>query len=318
MAAIVHSAAALSTLLGSPPVCHIPLVASGDGSGGRPLKDYAEERRDRVFTPMRSPLLTIVTVNRNMREGLARTLASVAAVRHPDLEHLVIDGASDDGSVSLLAQSKNPSLRWASERDGGIYDAMNKGVRQANGRWLLFLNAGDVLADPDGLERLIEAAEGEDEHERRPDIVYGDARILYGDGTSRPRPAENVNAMKRRMPFAHAAALIRRNLLLAQPYETSGQAADYGFFLSCWRQGARFVRVPGTVVEIEAGGVSDRRRVRSTMERWQAVRREGLATPALAGWYCAAVLRAALVPPLCGILPSRLIQLVNGRSRARA
>ncbi len=282
------------------------------------MKDFAEERRDRALMPARPPLLTVVTVNRNMRDGLERTLASVAAAQRADLEHLVIDGASDDGSVSLLAQTTNPALRWVSEKDGGIYDAMNKGVRQANGRWLLFLNAGDILASPEGLGRLIEVAECDDGPRLRADIIYGDACILYGDGTSRPRPAEPVSVMSRRMPFAHAAALIRRSLLLTEPYATTGQAADYGFFLSCWRQGARFVQVPGTVVEIEAGGISDRRRIRSTIERWQAVRREGLATPALAGWYGAALLRAALVPPLCGILPSRLIQLATGRSRARA
>lgn len=117
-----------------------------------------------------APTLSIVTISLNDRAGLERTLESVVRQGFRDLELLVVDGGSTDGTVDVLRARAPQIARWVSEKDAGIYDAQNKGIGLATGTWLLFLNAGDHLASDDALGRVF--AEVRDE-----DLVYCD--VLY-------------------------------------------------------------------------------------------------------------------------------------------
>lgn len=122
--------------------------------------------------------LSIITINYNNAEGLRRTLESVAAQTYLDIEHIIIDGGSTDGSIDAIKEyaSANPgndpffkhAIKWVSEKDNGIYNAMNKGIRQATGSYIEILNSGDVFAAPDVTERMVAAL---------PDGVP----ILYGN-----------------------------------------------------------------------------------------------------------------------------------------
>ena len=110
--------------------------------------------------------LSIITINRNNAVGLRKTMESVFSQIYRDFEYIVVDGASDDGSVEVVKefeQKINPSLQggdgvgfftWISEPDTGIYNAMNKGIKKAAGVYCLFLNSGDFLITPDVLERV--------------------------------------------------------------------------------------------------------------------------------------------------------------------
>ena len=101
------------------------------------------------------PLVSIITVVRNGAAGIGRTLNRVAAQAGVLHEHLVIDGASSDGTLSILKQHRSRQLRWISEPDGGIYEAMNKAVALSRGEWLLFLGADDALADQNVLSEVL-------------------------------------------------------------------------------------------------------------------------------------------------------------------
>lgn len=101
--------------------------------------------------------LSIITINRNNAVGLEKTLLSINAQTCKDFEHIIIDGASDDGSVDVIKKHDNGSVerRWVSEPDTGIYNAMNKGIRMAKGEYLQFLNSGDCLVDENVTEKMI-------------------------------------------------------------------------------------------------------------------------------------------------------------------
>ena len=111
--------------------------------------------------------LSIITINYNNAEGLRKTLASVAAQTYPNIEHIIVDGNSTDNSVdvireyeSTLTSSLSPlasRLKWLSEKDTGIYNAMNKGIRMATGEYIQILNSGDILAADDVTERMFQA-----------------------------------------------------------------------------------------------------------------------------------------------------------------
>ena len=125
--------------------------------------------------------LSIITINYNNAEGLRKTLASVASQTYPHIEHIIVDGGSKDGSVEILEAypqplpkrrgeitggkfpTQNPAHKviWVSEKDNGIYNAMNKGIRMATGDYIQILNSGDILAAPDVTDRMMAALEAQ-------------------------------------------------------------------------------------------------------------------------------------------------------------
>ena len=98
--------------------------------------------------------LSIVTVNRDNAAGLTQTFDSVRAQTFRDFEHIVVDGGSTDGSLEVIKARSDGLAFWVSEPDAGIYAAMNKGLRQAKGEYVYFLDSGDWLGAPDVLERI--------------------------------------------------------------------------------------------------------------------------------------------------------------------
>jgi len=197
--------------------------------------------------------LSIITVNLNDRPGLAKTLESVRGQTFHDYEHLVIDGGSTDGSAELLGQWA-PRLAYAcSEPDRGIFHAMNKGWAVSKGMYLLFLNAGDTLAEAHTLQTLFATGP-------TADIVYGNA-LAVKEGVETPLNYPNPLTL----PFlfvssiGHQSALIRRDVQLVHPYdETLRMVADWKFFLQCFLEDRRFVFVPQVISRFDATGISSR------------------------------------------------------------
>lgn len=124
--------------------------------------------------------LSIITINRNNVAGLEKTMRSVAAQTFKEFEYVVIDGASTDGSVEVIKnlESEFARLKWVSEPDKGIYNAMNKGLRMASGDYIQILNSADCLAADDVTERMLSALE----NEACPNILYGNMVKCFPDG----------------------------------------------------------------------------------------------------------------------------------------
>ena len=102
--------------------------------------------------------LSIITINYNNAEGLRKTMESVLAQTYTEIEYIIVDGASTDGSVDVIRElATRPTIKWVSEKDTGIYNAMNKGIRMATGEYIQILNSGDILAADDVTERMMAA-----------------------------------------------------------------------------------------------------------------------------------------------------------------
>lgn len=157
--------------------------------------------------------LSIITVNYNDRTGLEATIKSVASQTCRDFEYIVIDGASTDGSVELLKQYNNIIDYAISERDKGIYNAMNKGISRANGEYCLFLNAGDSLYSEDTIEKALPHLQG-------ADFISGHTLCTFGDGKTSTWKAVNHATTQLMMMYSlsHQATFIRTELLKARPY----------------------------------------------------------------------------------------------------
>lgn len=153
-----------------------------------------------------APLVSIITVVFNARTDLEQTIAAIDALDYPNIEHIVIDGGSTDGTAELLNRDRRVTVRSLSEPDHGIYDAMNKGIRLASGEYLWFLNAGDSPAAHDVLRYLLLG--------QAPDIVYGHTNLISQSGhlTKVAKAPNRLSAktMTWGMSVSHQSILMRR------------------------------------------------------------------------------------------------------------
>lgn len=137
------------------------------------------------------PCITVATVTYNAAQTLPRTLASVAAQTYPNIEHLIVDGCSKDQTLELVHQYVDRNthelvphrIRLISEPDKGLYDAMNKVIRNAEGDYVCFLNAGDCFHSADTLQELMHQLKWEEmQPERYPAVLYGETDLVDADG----------------------------------------------------------------------------------------------------------------------------------------
>lgn len=206
--------------------------------------------------------ISIITVNRNNESELRKTIASVERYAPESCEYIVIDGASTDGSVAAIEASRRIAM-WISEPDSGIYNAMNKGIAQATGNYLLFLNSGDCLREDNGLDAL---------PDNFPEVIYADAIVVNRGRRQVIRYPESldVNYFIGGM-INHQNALVRRDLFTRLGFydDSLKICADWLFFLKAAHVArARFVHVPKTMVEFAGEGLSSR------LESEKIIRRE--------------------------------------------
>lgn len=129
--------------------------------------------------------LSIITINYNNAEGMRKTLASVASQTYRDIEHVIVDAASTDGSVDIIkeyAEKADYPVSWSSKKDKGVYNGMNVGIQRATGDYIQILNSGDVLAAPDVTERMMNALSTLNfplSTENRISILYGNMLKSY-------------------------------------------------------------------------------------------------------------------------------------------
>jgi glycosyltransferase involved in cell wall biosynthesis len=202
------------------------------------------------------PLFSIITVNYNNRSGLERTMKSVFGQTYKDFEYIIIDGGSNDGSADLIISQAMKLSYAVSEKDSGIYQAMNKGVSIAKGKYCLFLNSGDFLQSPDVLRNV--SAENSN-----ADILYGNMLIDFGNGNLYPgKMPKNISpAHLVEDTLWHPVSFIRRTLLLnSGGYDEQFRiAADYDFFvrmLILEKVSTHYIDMPVTV--FEANGISSK------------------------------------------------------------
>lgn len=198
-----------------------------------------------------NPRISIVTATFNALDGLKRTISSVASQNYPDIEHVIIDGSSTDGTREYL-ESLGGSVRWLSEPDEGIADAMNKGVAISQGDYILFIQAEDQFSNADALAYGVRHLEGYDLLSCNVDLQYrsGSAKCLRG------RNFSHLTLFKMTSP--HQGLFVRRKLFdRLNGFDTSFSVAmDYDFLVRAMRHGAQLKCLDYTLSVMPATGVS--------------------------------------------------------------
>ena len=170
---------------------------------------------------------SIITINYNNGEGLQRTIESVIKQTYHDYEYIVIDGGSTDDSVSIIRQFSDRIDYWVSEKDRGIYHAMNKGVAQAHGNYCIFMNSGDSFYSENVLELVAESPTG-------ADIIVGKVVIDDNDNLISPPPVSGKLTLYHLYSgsIPHQGSFIKSELLKKYPYDESLKiSSDWKFFV---------------------------------------------------------------------------------------
>lgn len=238
-------------------------------------------------TVEKEPFVSIITITYNAAGEIAPTVKSVAEQSCRDFEHIIIDGASTDDTLSTAHKAARHELRILSERDNGLYDAMNKGLRMARGRYLLFLNAGDTFHSKETLRLYKEGSRLADG--KGADIIYGDTVVVdRGRNVIGPRHLSvperlTYESFSRGMLVCHQAFMVHRKL--APEYDTSYRfSADYDWTLFCLRRSSadRNVNLHTVTIDYLSDGLTDKNHRASLMERFDIMRRHfGLGTTLL-------------------------------------
>lgn len=204
-------------------------------------------------------MYTIITVCYNAADNLEQTMLSVLSQKNCEIEYIIKDGASTDHTKAVV-QKYEAELRklkhfvFASEKDNGIYDAMNIATKMAQGDRLQFLNAGDCLIHA-GVLAAVAAQECD------ADILYGDYTRMFGQKTDAQKAfREDIPDFAGKMNFSHQAAFIKRELMQEFLYDTNYPiCADYEFFQRAYARGKTFRYVDEMVVTFQMGGTSFQR-----------------------------------------------------------
>lgn len=202
---------------------------------------------------MAMPALSIITVVRHDRAGLAATRASLGNSLPAGVEWLVADGGSVDDTLIAL-EGPGPVPHWLDSRpDGGPFGGMDRALVQANGIHVLFLNAGDQLTKPEILELLLAILN----EQEAPDLIYGDAAEDPGDGHIRRKPSRHWRWAFYGMPAHHCAILYRRSLLAGLKFDCGYRlAGDYAVTLESLQRAQKIRRIPLLLATFASGGIS--------------------------------------------------------------
>lgn len=197
--------------------------------------------------------ISIVTVSYNAGLAIEKTIKSVIAQSYNNIQYLIIDGGSDDSTLSVIEKYRAYISYFVSEPDKGIYDAMNKAINVATGEWIIFMNAGDLLID--GVLNKIFVKQ----IDCLIDVIYGDTVIKYPFGNRYIKAGFFTNN-DIDLPFCHQSVIVRTKYMKQYHFDLGYKvAADYNFFYSLYKEGRKFLYVPIPIAQYDAIGFSTSR-----------------------------------------------------------
>lgn len=224
-----------------------------------------ESMREQTLSKVACARITVVTVVFNGENEIENTIKSVLSQDYPNIEYIIIDGGSVDRTLDIIRKYQSKVDYWKSEADLGIYDAMNKAISLATGRWINFMNAGDefyssstvsdvFLNEPDGVG-----------------VVYGGVEILYADFSRTELPGW-PRRLWSGMQYCHQSAFVRTDYHKTHKFNSVNKiAADLHFFYKAYRDGVQFKRENKIISRVITGGLSESNRIRTIRDSCSAI-----------------------------------------------
>lgn len=243
-------------------VLFLPEGENRKGEGGLRTKGYFKKSyKDK-------PLISIVTVVYNGEKYLEETILSVINQTYSNVEYIIIDGGSTDGTLDIIKKYEDKIDYWVSERDKGIYDAMNKGIDVATGEWINFMNAGDgFYAEHTLSEFNIIKKNG------NANIIYGDVEVLYNRFT-KIQKAHKLDNIFLGMRFSHQSTFYKKSYIKKNKYNLDYKlSADYESILKAYILDFKgFLYINKVISKVLFEGTTSQNKIKSTKERIRIIK----------------------------------------------
>ena len=201
-------------------------------------------------------MISIITATYNSANTINDTIQSVLRQTNKDFEYLIIDGGSTDETIDIVKSYESEfsgRLKWVSEKDKGIYDAMNKAIERCTGEWINFMNSGDSFYGNNIISSVADFIKGNND----ADIIYGDVNIIYdwGEKVYKPLP---LYELKSRMVFSHQSCFVKTELIKTVKFSLKYKiAGDYNFFYHQYMNNRKFEYIPICIANFDGvNGIS--------------------------------------------------------------
>lgn len=211
--------------------------------------------------------VSVITVVFNASQVIEKTLNSILTQTYTNTEFIIIDGGSDDGTIEIIDKHRKHIDHFISEKDSGIYDAMNKGIQYATGDWICFMNAGDTFFNTDTIKDLFY------KKEISHDILAGDCIADYKSFTKYLK-AKDLQKIIYGMTFCHQSSFVRANMFQKLNFNSEFKiSSDFDFFYRCYLSKAKIkmYRFPFSIINTE--GVSNKLQLQVIFENREIYRK---------------------------------------------
>ncbi len=220
---------------------------------------------------MNNPKISIIIVVYNDKKGLNATLQNIIELKYPNIEIIVVDGNSTDGTKDVIINCSQSISQWISEKDNGIYDAMNKGLRMSTGDYIWYINAGDFVFNPYTINDVFGS------NDIDYDIYYGDTLIIDNLGNTkglrkkRVPKTLSVKSFKKGMVVCHQSIIVRRSI--AKQYDTTYSfSSDYKWIIDVVRSSKSAYNTNEILSVFSEGGATTQNRLKSLVERYEIMK----------------------------------------------
>jgi len=221
------------------------------------------------------PKVSIITVTYNAENFLEKTIQSVLTQTYENIEYIIIDGGSKDGTLDLIKKYEGSIDFWKSEKDEGLYDAMNKGIKYSTGEYLWFMNAGDEIYAKDTLEKNFEKS-------NKADIYYGETKYydlqgkylgLRSEETPHKLPERlSWKSMAYGMVVCHQAIIVKKDIAVAYKHQKYPFSADIDWVIEVLKRAKTIINTQEVLAKYLQGGFSRKHLKSSLTDRFSILR----------------------------------------------
>lgn len=205
--------------------------------------------------------ITVVTVVFNDAAHIEKTILSVTGQSCPDIEYIIVDGGSTDGTLDIINRYRKKISTLISEPDHGLYDAMNKSIDLAKGEWIIFINSGDTFFSDTTVSDIFSR------DYNGYDIVYGDYVFQYKSGLQTHIVSRPLETIWKYMPICHQAMFVKTGMLRKHKFSIDNISADHEFLWKCLKENCTLFNTQKIVSVYLEGGVSADRNIQVLLSR---------------------------------------------------
>jgi len=213
--------------------------------------------------------ISVIIVSLNTKKDFIKTIKSTLKQTFKNKEIIIVDGFSTDGTIDTINQLQNKSIKAIIEKDKGIYDAMNKGIKYSNGKWIIFMNSGDIFYNQNVLKNIFL------KNINKYDILYGDTLINNNFFNYRVK-AQNFSKKTVLMPFCHQSVFVKSNILKKKNFSLKYRfSSDFDFFNYCYLSKKKFQKINYIISKVKSGGFADKNRQLVFDENLTIIKKKG-------------------------------------------